>query len=374
MASVSDHCIGNLKLMNKNNRIIQVLRVIMPCIGIFCLVAFSPWDGIWAWLTPLPETVQEQVDDAVDHGLVGIIVYVDKAGEPPAFFTAGWKNREKKILADPQSLFKIASIEKLYIAVAVTKLVNEQRLSLDDTLADHFPDLVGRIENAEAITLRLMLQHRSGIPNFTDTPGYWENPPASSEAAFELALDLPANFEPNGDYGYSNTNYFLLAKLIEKVVGYSPFRYIEEQILIPLKLNNTYASIDEVDEDDVMSGYWVGYEPDLKNEPHGSMIATAQDVGIFLRALNDGSLLNDDEQAIYSSVYEYEHTGLIPGYYSIARYHEDIDTTVVQFVNTGGGTPLVPLFDTAGGTRVMVANVVYNRIVEILREEKNIDE
>jgi D-alanyl-D-alanine carboxypeptidase len=43
------------------------------------------------------------------------------------------------------------------------------------------------------------------------------------------------------------------------------------------------------------------------------MIATAEDVGIFLRALNDGSLLNDNEQAIYASIYEYEHTGLIPG-------------------------------------------------------------
>ena len=360
--------------MQKKDRIVRALRIIMPIVGLISIVVFSPWDGIWAWITPLPDTVQEQVDDAIGHGLEGIIVYVDEAGEPPAFYTAGWKDRDNKIPADPQSLFKIASIDKLYVAVATTKLVNEQRLSLDDTLADHFPELVGRIENAETITLRLMLQHRSGIPNFTDYPGYWENPPNSSEAALELALDLPANFEPDEDYGYSNTNYFLLAELIEKVVGYSHFQYIEEEILIPLELNNTYGSLQEVDVDDVMSGYWVGYEPDLKNDPHGSMIATAEDVGIFLRALNDGSLLNDNEQAIYSSVYEYEHSGLIPGYHSIARYHEDIDTVVVQFVNTAGGTPIVPLFDIVGGTKVMVSNVVYNRIVRILREEISIDE
>ena len=67
------------------------------------------------------------------------------------------------------------------------------------------------------------------------------------------------------------------------------------------------------------------------------MVATAQDVGIFLRALNDGSLLNDDEQAIYSSIYEYEHTGWVPGYQSIARYYPDTDTVVVQFVNSTGG-------------------------------------
>ena len=342
-------------------------------VGIICIVIFSPWDGIWAWITPLPDSVQAQVDDAIDLGLDGIIVYVDKAGEPPTFYTAGWKNRENQIPADPQSLFKIASIDKLYVAVSIAKLVNAQRLSLDDTLAGHFPELVGRIENAETITLRLMLQHRSGIPNFTDYPGYWENPPDSSEAALELALDLPANFVPGEDYGYSNTNYFLLGALIEKVVGHSHWQYIEEGILIPLELNNTYTSLDDVDADDVMSGYWVGYEPDLKNDPHGSMIATAEDVGIFLRALNDGSLLNDNEQAVYSSIYEYGHTGLIPGYYSIARFHSDIDTVVVQFVNTAGGTPLVPAFDTGGGTKVMVSNVVYNRVVQILHKETNID-
>ena len=360
--------------MQEKKRTIQILRIIMPIVGVFCIVAFSPWDGIWAWITPVPDTVQEQVDDAIGHGLDGIIVYVDEAGKPPAFYTAGWKDRDNKIPADPQSLFKIASIDKLYVAVATTKLVNDQRLSLDDTLADHFPELVGRIEYADQITVRMMVQHRSGIPNFTDAPGYWENPPDSSEAALALALDLPANFAPDEDYGYSNTNYFLLGELIEKVVGYSHWRFIEEEILIPLALHNTYTPLDDVDAGDVMSGYWVGYEPDLKNDPHGSMLATAEDVGIFVRALNDGSLLNENEQAIYSSIYEYGHSGLIPGYQSIARYHSDIDTVVVQFVNTAGGTPIVPLFDVQGGTKVMVADVVYGRIVRILREEINTDE
>lgn len=339
----------------------------MPIVGIICIVIFPPWDGIWAWLTPLPNTIQEQVDDAIGHGLDGIIVYVDEAGKPPAFYTAGWKNRERKTPADPQSLFKIASINKLYVAVATAKLVNEQRLSLDDTLADHFPELVGRIENAEKITLKLMLQHRSGIPNWADHPDYpWDDPPQSGREMLKFALDLPADFEPDEDYGYSNTNYFLIAELIDKVVGYSHFQYIKEEILIPLGLNNTYGSLREVDIEDVMSGYYVGWEPDIKNTYFGSMIATAEDVGVFLRALNDGSLLNEDEQAIYTSIYVYEHTGLLPGYYSIARYHKDIDAVVVQFVNTIGGTPLVHLADIGGGTKVMVSNVVYNRIVQIL--------
>jgi D-alanyl-D-alanine carboxypeptidase len=56
----------------------------------------------------------------------------------------------------------------------------------------------------------------------------------------------------------------------------------------------------------------------------------------FLRALIDGTLFTEQEQAIYSSVYEYEHTGWLPGYCSIARYHSDMDAVIIQFVNTSG--------------------------------------
>ncbi|MFQ3218909.1 MAG: D-alanyl-D-alanine carboxypeptidase [Paraglaciecola sp.] len=260
---------------------------------------------------------------------------MDTAGRPPEFYAAGWHDRKNKIPADPHALFKIASISKLYDAVAIAKLVNAERLSLDKTLADYFPELMERIENAEKITLRMMVQHRSGIPNFTDTPGFWANPSKSSAEALELVLDLPANFKPDKDYEYSNTNYLLISELIEKVVSYSKFQYIKEEILNRLGLNHTFASLSDVDIHDVMSGYYVGYEADLKTDEYG-MLATAEDVGIFLRALNDGSLFNEGEQEIYSSIYVYEHTGWVPGYQSIANYYKNIDTVVIQFNNTTG--------------------------------------
>lgn len=71
---------------------------------------------------------------------------------------------------------------------AITKLVQDQRLSLDKTLADYFSELVGRIEYADQITLRMMVRHRSGIPNFTDTPNYWMKPAGSKEEALNLVL------------------------------------------------------------------------------------------------------------------------------------------------------------------------------------------
>jgi len=342
----------------QTKQIIRIALLIATIISMF----FVPWILVRAWLTPLPDTVQEQVNEAIGYGFDGIIVYVDQRGKEPEFYAAGWKNRENKISADPHSLFKIASIGKLYDAVAITKLVSDKRLSLDKTLSDYFPELVGRIENADKITLRMMVQHRSGIPNLTDTPNFWTNPPKNSKEALERVLDLPANFEPDEEYEYSNTNYLLISELIEKVVGYGKFQYIKEEILIPLGLKNTFGSIHDVNMDDVMSGYYVGIDEDIKTADYGSMLATAEDVGIFLRALNDGSLFKKGEQDIYSTIYEYNHKGLIAGYQSIAKYHKDIDAVVIQFTNTTD-------FE---GYNWNLSEIVYNRIVKILRNKKSL--
>ena len=130
--------------------------------------------------------------------------------------------------------------------------------------------------------------------------------------------------------------------------------------MIPLGLNNTFGSLNEVDLDDVMSGYYVGMEADFKSEEVG-MLATAEDVGIFLRALNDGSVFNGGEKEIYSSIYVYEHGGLVPGYQSLAEYHEDIDTVVVQFINTTD-------FE---GYDWNLSEILINRIVKIVRTNKS---
>jgi CubicO group peptidase (beta-lactamase class C family) len=317
-------------MTKKNTK--RILRLVL-LVGTVVSLYFVPWMLVKAWILPLPNTVQEQVDEAIDYGFDGMVVYVDQAGKPPQYFAAGWHDREAKIPANPQALFKIASISKLYDAVAVTKLVNDGRLSLDKTLADYLPDLIGRIENTDEITLRLMLQHRSGIPNFTDAFNFWAAPTETYEESLALILDKPANFEPGEDYEYSNTNYLLINKIMDEVLGYGNFQFIQEEILNPLNLNNTFASLNDVAIDDVMSGYHVGHPFDLKADEHG-MLATAEDVGTFLRALNDGSLFEKGEQEIYSSIYEYEHSGWVPGYQSFAKYHKDLDAIVVQFYST----------------------------------------
>ena len=343
--------------MIKNKKAKWIVRILLLG-GTAISMFFVPWILVKAWILPLPDTVQDQVEEAIGHGFDGMIVYVDQTGKPTEYYTAGWKDRKNKIPTDPKSLFKIASISKLYTAVAATKLVKENRLSFDKTLAYYLPEFKDRIENAEEITLRMMIQHRSGIPNFTDNPNYWENEQENNLNALDFALDLPASFKPNRGYEYSNTNYLLLRRIMDDILGYSHNRYIQEKILNPLDLKNTFFSITEVDLDDVMSGYYVGYEEDFKAREYG-MLATAEDVGIFLRALNDGSVFDEGEKEIYP--YEYNHGGLVVGYQSLAEYHKDIDAVVVQFINTTD-------FE---GYEWNLSEITINRIVKIIKKNTN---
>lgn len=340
------------------NRLKQILRIFL-LVGTITSLFFVPWLLVKAWILPLPDTVQGQLDEAIGHGFDGMIVYIDQAGMPPQYLAAGWHNKESKIPAKPHALFKIASISKLYDVVAVTKLVNAGQLSLDKTIADYLPELVGSIENADKITLRMMVQHRSGIPNFTDAPNFWANPTETFEESLALIQGKPANFEPGEDYEYCNTNYLLINKIMDDELGYGNFQFIQEEILKPLNLKNTFGSLKEVHMVDVMSGYHLEHPFDLKADEYG-MLATAEDVGIFLRALNDGSVFEPGEQEIYSSIYEYDHSGWVPGYQSFAKYYQDIDAVIVEFYSTTD--PKLYNWN--------LSEIINNRIVKILEGQK----
>lgn len=334
----------------------------MLIIGIGSL-AFVPWTFLWAWLMPLPNSIQQQVDQVHNYELDGIVVYIDRPNIESELYAAGWKNREQKIPADPNALFKIGSISKLYIAVAASKLIAEQKLSLDTTLAEFFPEYSDRVVGANNISLEMLINHTSGLSNYTDHPDYpWSDLYKHTDEVMALIVDQPEVFKPGTRYGYSNTNYYFLGRILDNALGYSHHQYIRTHIVQALGLSQTYSLLSEVDPEQLTSGYFIGYEPDLKYNNHvhagGSMIATASDVGTFIRALNDGSLLNELEQAIYNQLYPLGHTGSLPGYSSQAWYHPEIDTVVVQLVNTGGGMSW------------SYTELMYSRIVAIVEQQQ----
>jgi CubicO group peptidase (beta-lactamase class C family) len=313
-------------------------------------------------LYPTPDTLQEQLDLANDYGLDGIILSLYKGDEKPRLYASGWHNIETQTPAYPEAYFKIASVNKLFIALAMVKLSAEGRVDLDQSLSVFFPDLKGKIQNLEDITVKHLIQHRSGIPNITDTPNYWVDPPTNQQNALARIFDLPADFNPGDQYAYSNTNYLLLEMILEKVLKGSYPDYIRSEILSALNLNAIYFSKSDISSDSLMSGYYVNVEGDIKSANYGSMVATASDLSKFLFLLNNGSIFQSPEEAaLYHSLYPSEHTGLIPGYQTIARYNKATETAIVQFVNTT---------NFEGDTWAM-GELMYKKIIQILEAQEN---
>lgn len=144
----------------------------------------------------IPGSIEEEMQKAVEGKFDGMIVYVNQSGKS-SFYSAGFNNREKQIPADPHDLFKIGSISKLYIAAACTKLIASGALDLEQKLIDLIPEVVTHIEYAEQITLRMMISHRSGIPEYIYEPEFKEGTTESYLTTAKLIYDKAADFKPN---------------------------------------------------------------------------------------------------------------------------------------------------------------------------------
>lgn len=319
------------KNVSTAKRIFQIILLLSTAVSLF----FVPWKPVFAWLTPLPDSIQAELDASLEDGFEGALLYVDRAGEAPAFYAAGWHDRLAKIPANPHAYFKMASVGKLYDALLLVKLVHAGKLDLEQSVAHYLPEVSGRLARAHQITLRMLVQHRSGLPNITETPDFWNRTHPSKEETLALVYDLQPKFEPGTSYQYCNTNYLLLSMIAERALDAPYAAIMREFVLNPLKLDQTFQSMDELpDLSKLMSGYYVGVEEDIKSTHYGSMVATLEDVGKFVRLLNNGQAFLQGEAELYAQLYEYEHTGLIPGYQTIARYYPEMDAVVVHGVNT----------------------------------------
>ena len=351
----------------------KYLTLIMPLIGIAIGVIIAPLDLLPLWLSPQPNTIEKALEEGINADIDGILLYVETSDKPPSIYSAGVNNKMAGSSLQADTLFKIASISKMFMAVSIVKLVDNQSLSIDDTLATLLPQRSQIINNADSITLGMLVQHTSGIPDFVNQQGHhWFEPASQASDYFALVANKPPLFSPGEDYRYSNTNYLLLGEIMDRALGYHHSRFIQQHILAPLSLSDTYYSLSEVDNDAVASGYWYGYQDDLKSlnfvAPGGSMIASAGDVATFIRALNKGALLSPSEQQLYERLYPLEHDGWFPGYHSKARYYADIDTVVVQFTNTTGGETW-GLANVVGGKATAMANIVFERALNVVERE-----
>ena len=136
--------------------------------------------------------------------------------------------------------FRVGSVTKTFTATIVLQLVDEGKLGLSSTLEDHLPGVVPR---GKEITIRQLLQHHSGLVNYTDFTSWLKGPSRSGSVRpiefVRFAGSKPLAFDPGTQWSYSNTNYIALGLVIEKVTGRSYADELEQRIFRPLGLDDT---------------------------------------------------------------------------------------------------------------------------------------
>ncbi len=148
--------------------------------------------------------------------------------------------RKKDTLTENTPLH-IASTTKTFTGIAILRLIQEARLSLNDTITKFFPSLP-----YPGITVKMLLNHRSGLPNyvhFMDKTSWDKKQYATNADVLSILIkDKPnINFQPGKRFSYCNTNYILLAMIIEKITGKPYPEYMQQKFFVPLQMKNTYV-------------------------------------------------------------------------------------------------------------------------------------
>jgi D-alanyl-D-alanine carboxypeptidase len=195
---------------------------------------------------PKTAAYQALLDKYVRKGLPGLILLV-KTPEGVWIGSAGKARIETGEPMLPCHLIYSQSIAKTYTAVSIMKLVEEGKINLDATMNTYLPAAIcDRIANGKQITVRQLLNHTSGIRNYVREEKFLLDAFNNGLTGFtpqkflEYIYDRPALFEPGTDYRYSDTNYLLLALMIDYVTGASHADFFTERIFKPLALNDTY--------------------------------------------------------------------------------------------------------------------------------------
>ncbi|WP_297819081.1 serine hydrolase domain-containing protein [Segetibacter sp.] len=174
------------------------------------------------------------------HGFNGSIL-VAKNGEVLFEDYHGFSNLHTKDTITPTTPFHLASTSKTFTGMAIMKLQEEDKLNLDDSLQVFFPQFP-----YSGITVRMLLSHRSGLPNyvyFMPADPAWRHRLATNNDMLQFMIDKkPALYSyPNRGFHYCNTNYALLALIVEKVSGQSFPEYLSNTIFSPLGMKNTFV-------------------------------------------------------------------------------------------------------------------------------------
>jgi CubicO group peptidase (beta-lactamase class C family) len=259
----------------------------------------------------------------------------------------------------PQTKFFIGSITKQFTAAAILLLQERGQLNLDDPVSRFLPDYPS--DPGHRITIRQLLTHTSGLPNYTDFPELILNrtieiAPADIVASFK---DLPLEFEPGTRFKYSNSGYILLGEIIEAVSGQSYEAFLHKELLKPLGMLNSGYGRREMGHPNRAEGYTIDSEGRLVGavpihfsilHSAGALYTTAEDMLKWDAGLRDGRILSPASvaqmmstqaasygfgwwvEARYGRTHAF-HDGFLDGFNCTSDRWTDDDLSVLVFSN-----------------------------------------
>lgn len=279
----------------------------------------------------------------------------------------GLANLETREPMDLKMRFRIGSLTKTFTATVLLQLVDEKKLTLDESIEKFFPD----VPNAKNITIRMLGNMTSGLYNYSEPKEFDDSMQANPrkkwkpEELINFSVKYGTYFEPGKGWHYSNTNTVMLGLIIEKLTGNSLAAEIKTRIIDKLGMKETdFPGVAEISgfhpegygEDD---SKWIYPLVDVteKYDPSwawaaGAIVSTLGDLKIYLKALTEGTLLSKEAQAerlkwgldkpgikYGFGMFEvgegfYGHNGSYPGFHNISVHSPATNTTAIVFYNT----------------------------------------
>lgn len=273
----------------------------------------------------------------------------------------GYMDVENGIRANTQTKYKIGSITKMFTAAIVFQLIEDKKLTLETKLSDFYPE----IKNADSINIGQLLNHKSGIYNYTNAPEFIEyttSPQTKLEMLKRIASYEPA-FKPGEKAEYSNSNYLLLGYIIEDITKNTYKANVNDRIVRPLKLRDTYyysktnPKRNEAYSYTFEDGKWVKPEEWDSSVAYaaGALLSTPNDLTKFIKALFDGKIIKPEslEQMKrmdmgygkgififpFGERHFYGHNGGIEAFSSVLGYYPK-DQVAISIIQNGNNYDL----------------------------------
>lgn len=279
----------------------------------------------------------------------------------------GFADLENDVPATPETVYRIGSITKQFTSAAIMRLMEQGKLSLDDTLQKFLPAFPTQ---GNRVTVRHLLNHTSGIKSYTSLGPKWARVirlDLAPDSMVTLFANEPFDFKPGDEWRYDNSGYFLLGMVIEKLSGKPYGQYLQDELFTPLGLKSTIYCDQAPLIKHRAQGYaprpgggFINAEPLSMTQPYaaGSLCSTVNDLAAWTLALSSGKVvspasynlmttpgtLNDGKPLTYGfglgvgtlgGHRQVSHNGGINGFISELHHYPDDSVITVVLTNTG---------------------------------------